>query len=334
MAQMQADFRHGAEDEGIPVTRLINGAAAALSLTLLVGVGIWGYRTVMRDVSGVPVIRAAEGEMRIRPETPGGTPAAHQGLAVNAIAAEGTAARVPDQVTLAPRPQTLTDEDVAAADLPGRTPGPSRGARKPPVAEPAAVVQAEPAEPALDADGAATDAGIRALAEQLAAGVKPLGASADAGALPDPEAAVALAVDPEDGVLRSLRPRQRPAALRAAAAAGALPVAAAVQSGPIGAAARAAAVEEVDPATIQTGTRLAQLGAYDSEEDARRDWTRLHGNFEDYMEGKSRVIQKASSGGRTFYRLRAMGFTDLSDARRFCAAFVAQDAECIPVVTR
>ncbi|MGR3453725.1 SPOR domain-containing protein, partial [Pseudooceanicola sp.] len=190
-----------------------------------------------------------------------------------------------------------------------------------------------PAEPTLDADGAATDAGIKALAEQLAAGAKPFADSADtdAGGLPQAEAAVAMAGD-ASGVLRSLRPRQRPAALKAAFASGALPVAAAVQTGPIATA--PAAVEEIDPATIETGTRLAQLGAYDSEDDARKDWTRLHGSFEDYMEGKARVIQKASSGGRTFYRLRAMGFTDLSDARRFCAAFVAQDAECIPVVTR
>ena len=37
----------------------------------------------------------------------------------------------------------------------------------------------------------------------------------------------------------------------------------------------------------------------------------------------------ATSGGRTFYRLRAMGFEDLSDARRFCSALVAENAECM-----
>jgi hypothetical protein len=29
-----------------------------------------------------------------------------------------------------------------------------------------------------------------------------------------------------------------------------------------------------------------------------------------------------------------MGFEDLSDARRFCSALVARNADCIPVVTR
>jgi hypothetical protein len=52
------------------------------------------------------------------------------------------------------------------------------------------------------------------------------------------------------------------------------------------------------------------------------------------MAGKQRVIQKASSGGRTFYRLRVMGFTDMSAARHFCAALVAANADCIPVVTK
>ncbi|HBS49363.1 MAG TPA: sporulation protein SsgA, partial [Rhodobacteraceae bacterium] len=33
-------------------------------------------------------------------------------------------------------------------------------------------------------------------------------------------------------------------------------------------------------------------------------------------------------------RLRAMGFDDISDARRFCSALVAGGADCIPVTTR
>ena len=52
------------------------------------------------------------------------------------------------------------------------------------------------------------------------------------------------------------------------------------------------------------------------------------------MDGKARVIERATSGGRIFYRLRAHGFADLSEARRFCAAFVAENADCIPVTTR
>ena len=43
----------------------------------------------------------------------------------------------------------------------------------------------------------------------------------------------------------------------------------------------------------------------------------------------TRVIQKAESGGRTFYRLRAPGFNDIAEARRFCSA-VSEKAEFTP----
>ncbi|MFB1024464.1 MAG: SPOR domain-containing protein, partial [Octadecabacter sp.] len=43
---------------GIPTTfqagKYINVAAAAISVALIGGVGIWGYKLLMRDVTGVP----------------------------------------------------------------------------------------------------------------------------------------------------------------------------------------------------------------------------------------------------------------------------------------
>jgi hypothetical protein len=52
------------------------------------------------------------------------------------------------------------------------------------------------------------------------------------------------------------------------------------------------------------------------------------------LTGKTRIVQAAQSGGRTFYRLRAMGFADEADSRRFCSALVAERAACIPVAVR
>jgi hypothetical protein len=52
------------------------------------------------------------------------------------------------------------------------------------------------------------------------------------------------------------------------------------------------------------------------------------------MAGKSMVVQPALSGGRTFYRLRALGFADEDEARRFCSALLAENATCIPVTQR
>jgi hypothetical protein len=124
------------------------------------------------------------------------------------------------------------------------------------------------------------------------------------------------------GVRHSLRPKRRPAT-RAVVT----PAALTTQSADT-------ASEEVDAANLPAGTRLAQLGAFDSAEVAREQWDQLQNRFSAYLGDKKRVVQKASSGGRVFYRLRAMGFEDIADARRFCSALVAENADCIPVVTR
>ena len=69
------------------LTKLTNLTGAVVSLALIVGVGVWGYKLLVRDVSGIPIVRAAAGDMRVRPENPGGQLAQHQGLSVNTITA-------------------------------------------------------------------------------------------------------------------------------------------------------------------------------------------------------------------------------------------------------
>jgi hypothetical protein len=153
------------------------------------------------------------------------------------------------------------------------------------------------------------DAVALALAEALASGTEPL------SPLADPEA------DTGNGLAKSLRPKARP---------GAMPVPAAAES----VAATTAAPAEIDPATLAAGTRLVQLGAFDDAETARAEWTKLQSRFGDLIATKSMVVQSAQSGGRTFYRLRAHGFEGEDDARRFCAALLAENAACIPVAQR
>jgi len=96
----------------------------------------------------------------------------------------------------------------------------------------------------------------------------------------------------------------------------------------------APAPEPVDPEAIAPGTRLVQFGAFDSPEGARTEWQRLAGEFSALMADKAMVIQPAESGGRAFWRLRALGFADEAEARRFCAAIDASDIRCIPVTQR
>lgn len=312
MAQMQDAQYNAAPDRANVLVKLTNFTGAALSLALIIGVGGWGYKLLVRDVSGVPVVRAAEGPMRVQPADPGGSAAQHQGLSVNNVAAEGTAAAPADRLVLAPPPLELTLEDV-----------PSATAAEIEQAEATPMAEAEESDPTA-APETVQNASISTLVEQLTEGVPPISDLESAPAVtPEPEE-IAAPAPVRGGIGASLRPRLRPAKLTSVPEAVALAVAAA-QSAP---------AAEVNPDTIAIGTRLAQLGAFDSPEVARGEWDRLSAKFGDFLEGKQRVIQRAESGGRTFYRLRAMGFADLGEARRFCSALVAERAECIPVVTR
>ncbi len=300
---------------------VVNWAGAVVSLALILGISIWGYKMLARDVSAVPIVRAAEGlPMRVQPDEPGGRPALHQGLAVNSVAALGLAEDPADRLILAPAPVDLSDEDRAQGALrPARDDATDDAPKK-----------TAQAETGLGADGPEM-ASIRALADQLAAGSERLDTGAEMETVQQVAAVAPARAEVEDppepvkkpviegGLKQSLRPILRPDQIAPTAPETAPPV---------------AAPDEVDPDTIAKGTRLAQLGAYESAEVARREWDRLDQRFGDYLEGKQRVIQKAQSGGRTFYRLRAIGFADLNDARRFCSALVAERADCIPVTTR
>lgn len=332
-----------AAPKGKGFSSIVNMFGAAMSLALIAGLGVWGYKLVIRDVSGVPVVRALEGPMRTAPENPGGQLADHQGLSVNRVQAEGEAEPTADRLVLAPGPV-----DVIDADQPGLGTRPQPRAEATPVAEAADADMAEPEvtvatrltndlpEDVTATPAPATDpvAEALALATQIADGVDPL-SDLDAPAETAPvqtglaaaeaEAAPEIVAADVPGVRSSPRPTARPAnleALRSAAA-------------PTNVATVAATPDlDVDPSTIVPGTRLVQLGAFDSAEVARAEWDKLYGRFTQYLEDKSRVVQKAESGGRVFYRLRAMGFDDLNDARRFCSALLAEGAACIPVQVR
>lgn len=334
-----ADFTHSpmagdysfesAADSGLTSTarslkKLTNLAGALVSLALVAGIGIWGYKLLVRDVSGIPVVKAASGEMRVRPDEPGGELAAHQGLSVNVVAAEGSAGKPADQLRLAPKPVELTEEDqvVQAAMV---TDAPQKQSSADELEAP---VSADEVASALET-GEVDD-----LVAKLTEGVAPLtDMDAETAAIVDEvtQDVMAEVVQAEEqsasvidgpGVRYSLRPKRRPAT-RAVVTPAALTTESA-----------ASATQEVDAATLPAGTRLAQLGAFDSAEVAREQWGQLQNRFSVYLDDKKRVVQKASSGGRVFYRLRAMGFEDIADARRFCSALVAENADCIPVVTR
>lgn len=322
MAQLHFDAYHAPMQaqqgavEPLRVGLMVNVIGAVLSVALLAGVGVWSYRLMVRDVSGVPVVRALEGPIRISPTDPGGRQAAYQGLAVNAVAAEGTARATADEIVLAPGPVELAAEDRPAAAAPAPV-QPAPAASAPPLQAQNAVASSEPA-------------------------------------LPIPASLTLSPLEPLDlvpsgapGVARSPVPPRRPASASVAAVQlAAAPVSASPGAAPGHDAEAEALLAElatrlaparhvdIDPHTLRPGTRLVQLGAYDDEPAAREAWEILASRFAAHLDGRGRIIEPATSGGRTFYRLRAHGFDDEPEARRFCAVLLAENADCIPVLIR
>lgn len=298
---------------------LINVTGGIVSIVLVAGLVAWGWQLLVRDVSGVPVIEALQGPMRVEPEDPGGRTADHMGLAVNRIAEGEEAAPAADSLTLAPPPVELDATlPLAGASVAVAEPEPNQIDVPQPAAEPEPVELAEVA-PTVAPDPAplAEEPTPEAAAEATSNLITELLAE-EASTLQSAQLPISIA-----GLRRSLLPAPRPAALERTAA----PTPAPSQT-PV------AEVAEIDLASLDAGTRLVQLGAFDTPLEARAEWDRLAGNYPDFFAPRGQIIEEAVSGGRTFYRLRAHGFADLMDARRFCTALLAEGAPCIPVTVR
>lgn len=357
----------GRQVRGAQVQRLVTLSGALVSLALICGMGYWGYKLLVRDVNGVPVVQAMEGAFRIAPEDPGGTEAAYQGLAVNEVAAGGSAGGQVEQVTLAPSPVNLAEEDQPREVLAQRRKAAEEAEAMAAAEEKEATDRAHAALAGEGETFAEADAGLDAvdgevgesmmaeagpgadaterdedLAALEASGGEIMGDGGEVVTIDDrPDGALAtdmavaealaglMAEEGEAGIAdaTSPRPSPRPGALQTAAAAlaGDRPVTISAEM-PVSA--------EIDVASLSTGTRLVQLGAFVDADVARREWSRISDRFGDQFAGKRRVVQPATSGGKTFYRLRAEGFDDLAEARRFCSTLLAGKADCIPVELR
>ncbi len=285
----------------------LNWIGAVASVTLVVGLVYWVFQLGTRNPNEIPIIRAMEGPARTQPDNPGGSQANHQGLAVNAVQSEGSAEKPAETVVLAPQQQPLTTEDIAQKEL----------ARIQPVLRPAS--KNTPAETQKDTPIAVQDP----VEQAILAAVDP----APQPTVQDPTLIVESVVVKTNSIvissskqapMQSLLPRTRPANL--------------VKR--IEDTTTIAAQPDADTNSVPIGTRLVQLGAYDTEAIAAKEWDRLIGKHSDLMAGKKRLVQSATSGGRVFYRLRAMGFETVEDSRNLCSALLARGIPCIPVAAR
>jgi hypothetical protein len=301
---------------GARAGRYLQLMGAVASVALVAGALVWGVRLMVRDATGIPVVRAAEGPMRVAPDNPGGEVALNTGLAVNAVAAEGQAAAPEERLLIAPAAVQLAPEDMEvrlgaeaeemlAAEVTA-APGPDA---------PVLTAVTEPPEVALP-EGPLSADDVLALADQIAAGVEPL---TPLEPLPP------IATIPADvpGVAVSLRPPLRPAGVAALGPApGPLPLPEPVAAAPV-------TPVEVGPPP-PAGTPLIQLGAFATPDLAAAQWDMALARFPAELGPLQRLIQEGVSGGQTFYRLRALGFADMDQTRALCAVLQAAGAECIP----
>ncbi|NPD16157.1 SPOR domain-containing protein [Xinfangfangia sp. D13-10-4-6] len=328
--------------------RMVNIAGAVGSVALVVSLAYWGWELAVRDVRGVPVVRAMEGPMRVAPSGPSGLVVSHQGLEVNDVAARDGGNRS-DTVRLAPSATELTAEDVAGLSVAGPA-APELGAPEPGAPETALMGEAAADTAPVTRMSAAEEspAPLEVAPEALAPATTPDTAApvisqdeavalalAEALGMDDAASAELVAQAspalPAGAMATSPRPRARPGSLSVAAAGGAA-AAPALAAGT--AAEGAAAATQIDPASLQPGTRLVQFGAFESEADAVAEWSRIAAKLGPLMGGKAMVVQSAESSGHTFWRLRGHGFASEDDARRFCSAAVAEQINCIPVTQR
>jgi hypothetical protein len=271
-----------------------NIVGAVISLAVFVGIVTWGAKTVLRDSSGVPVVRALEGPARVAPEDPGGLLVAHQGLTVNEVAGSQITVAADDPLQLAPRPINLQAEDQPIQPVVDRE-NATTTAR-------AAVVLPEPEMDAAEA--LVIDETAESLAAMLAAGT-------DTAPVKEPASAV-IPASAGGGPIQSLRPRLRPFAVFTRQTPRVAP-------------------RNILAAQIVRGAPMAQLGAFGSAAIAEQAWADLSERHGDYLVGKPHVILQAAVGGGTIYRLRVHGFENQEEARRLCTALNRQNAECYSV---
>ena len=278
---------------------------AALSLSLLTGAIGWSYQLIVRDINQIPIVRAQLGPLRVAPDDPGGLTAANQGLSVTQLAVNERPL-LSDEIFLAPAAEVLSEENVALQ-----------------ISEENSSITNKEKFDTLEVS-TENSLDLKILPEQNATGLASNNEAVLSTAAFSPkkleiENAVSLALSLTNEVnssFNSLRPKIRPVVLNQ------------IQTDNI---AQSVANELV--VTLPVGSAVVQLGAFESKSLAQIEWQRLEALLGSVLTSKNMMVQKAESGGKVFYRLRAFGFDDLSDARQFCSA-VNDKVACIPVVTR
>ena len=299
-AALASEDKHGK----FKLNMIFYWTGAALSLSLLAGAIGWSYKLVVRDINQIPIVRAQLGPLRVAPDNPGGLTAANQGLSVTQLAVNEKPL-LSNEINLAPAAEIL-NEETSASLLPE--------------VDKLNQIDATYENKEINAENTSLDGSSGAMEAETAPKTEALLTQAAFSQKKiEIENAVSLALSitsEPDASLTSLRPKTRPMSFH--------------QN-------RNKNEEHIVSTELMyklpIGSAIVQLGAFDSKSLAESEWQRFEKLLGSILAPKQMIIQKAESGVKIFYRLRASGFNDISDARQFCTA-ISDKVACIPVVTR
>lgn len=146
-----------------------------------------------------------------------------------------------------------------------------------------------------------------------------------------------LAPPPETPAPQALRAPPPPVAAGPVPAPAALPAIAAAPMRPVdtkpvpipdkhvAAAASPSGKDTIAPAGKDT---LVQLAAVRSETDAKSTWERLNKRMPDLLAQRHPAFSKVDHDGRTLWRVRTGGFSDITQAKDFCGRVRAKGESC------
>jgi len=237
-----------------PATKRLIVIAGGLAVAVVGAIGITALSGSRQ--TEVPVLRAEDRPLRVKPENPGGMQIAGAATEIFGGEREGTGSRLAPAIE-APDPKGLQAQMAPAA------------APKPRAAAPETAVPPTPA-------AATKAAAMSHPSTQAQSGAKP-------GAVAEKHAVTA--------------PAQSPAASAGAKPAGAKAIG-------------------------------VQLAALSTEAAAREEWRILTRKFPELLNGHQPNFVKAEHDGRTVWRVRTGGFSDLAQASGFCGRARAKGAAC------
>ncbi|HYZ64183.1 MAG TPA: SPOR domain-containing protein [Acetobacteraceae bacterium] len=73
---------------------------------------------------------------------------------------------------------------------------------------------------------------------------------------------------------------------------------------------------------------MVQLAAMTTESGAKEEWQRLTKRYADIFDGRTLSVSKTERDGRTFWRVRTGGFSDVAQAHAFCDKLRGKSSGC------